>query len=316
MKIVVLDAKPLDVGDVSWDGLSALGQVTFYDQTKPSETQDRIKDANIVLTNKVQLRKEHINAAPTLQYVGVLATGYDVVDVVSCRDKNITVANVPGYSTPSTAQATIALLLELTQHIGLHAQAVLDGEWKDAGTFSYWKKPLVELESRTMVIVGYGAIGQRVGAIAQAMGMQIVAVSRDGAHDDQNVKRAPLSEALKMADVVSLHCPISRGAPPLIGQEQLALMKNDALLINTARGRLVDVEAVHQALGTGKLGGYATDVLEEEPPGENHILFGAPNCIVTPHLAWATLESRQRLIQMTIDNVRAFISGTPRHVVN
>jgi glycerate dehydrogenase len=317
MEIVVLDAKPLDAGDVSWDGLQDLGHVTLHPQTRPSEVVKRIEGAQVVLTNKVRLVVEDLEQASSLQYIGVLATGYDVVDVDAAKDRNMTVTNVPGYSTPSTAQATMALLLELTQGAGKHDAAVRNGRWRDEGTFSFWERPLIELENRIMFIVGLGAIGARVAQMATAFGMKVYAAKREGqASATGSTPRIELDEGLAMADVVSLHCPLTPKTTPLMDARRLACMKDDAILLNTSRGKLVDSIAVAKALHEGKLGGYAADVLDAEPPPNDHVLFSAPRCILTPHIAWATQESRQRLINMTVSNLQAFLSGHPVHVVS
>lgn len=317
MEIVILDARPLDAGDVSWAGLQDLGNVALHPQTASSEVAKRIEGVQVVLTNKVRLEAEHLSQASSLQYLGVLATGYDVVDLPAAQKQNIVVTNVPGYSTPSTAQATMALLLELTQGIGKHDAAVRAGKWREEGTFSFWEQPLLELENRAMLIVGLGAIGMRVAQMAKAFGMKVYAAKRDGKMDAAgSIPRIELEEGLAMADVVSLHCPLTPKTTPLIDEKRLACMKKTALLLNTARGRLVDVHAVARALQDGRLGGFATDVLDEEPPPDDHALFQAPRCIVTPHMAWATLESRQRLIDMAVSNIRDFISGKAKNVVS
>lgn len=319
MKIVVLDALPLDAHrDLDWSPLAALGSLTCYDQTSPDETATRVTEANAVYTNKVRLTAEHFALAPNLRLVSVLATGYDVVDVAAARERGVQVCNVPGYSTPSTAQTTIALLLELCHRTGHHARAVAEGEWQRRGLWSFWDQAPVELAGKTLSLVGYGQIGQRVAAISEALGMTVVTAvvpGREAATSAASYPRLPLENALRVADVVSLHCPLTPATRGLLNAERLALLKPSARVVNTARGPLVDEAAVAHALHEGRLAGYAADVLSTEPPAPDNPLLSAPNCIITPHFAWASRESRQRLLEESVQNLRAFLTGSPRNVV-
>ncbi|GAB4456020.1 MAG: D-2-hydroxyacid dehydrogenase [Armatimonadaceae bacterium] len=324
MKIVVLDSMPLDAeGDLNWLPLQELGELTRHPQTRPGEVAERIRDADAVFTNKVRLSADHFAEAPNLRLVSVLATGYDIVEVAAARQRGITVCNVPGYSTPSTAQTTIALLLELCHRTGDHAQGVRDGAWIKAGIWSWWQQTPVELDGKTLLIVGYGAVGKRVGQIAEALGMTVIAAQlpgRDsGSSEGRTVQRVPLEDALPLADVVSLHCPLTPETRELMNQERLARMKPGAFLLNTARGGLVADYAVRAALETGRLGGYGADVLGVEPPPSDHPLLSAPyppNCLITAHFAWASFASRSRLLADSIQNLRSFLAGTPQNVVS
>lgn len=318
MNITVLDAKPLDDGDLDWTPLRAMGQVTLHPGTRPEELAARVADADVVYTNKVPLRADAFDAAPRLKLVSVLATGYDVVDIPAARARGVTVCNVPAYSTASTAQTTIALLLELCHRAGAHSDAVHAGEWSRSPTFSFWKHPLVDLEGKTLLIIGMGAIGRRVAAVAGAFGMRIIAAQLPGreAGADEAFARLPLDEALPLADVVSLHCPMTPQTRGLIDAARLARFKTGALLVNAARGPIVDDVAVRAALESGRLSGFAADVLSSEPPPADHPLFGAPNCILTPHIAWATPDSRRRNLEISVQNLRVFLQGTPQNVVS
>lgn len=317
MNITVLDARPLDDGDLDWEPLRALGQVTLHPGTRPEDIAARIDDADVIFTNKVPLRAAAFEAATRLKLVSVLATGYDIVDISAALTRGVTVCNVPAYSTASTTQTTIALLLELCHRAGAHSEAVHAGEWSRSPTFAFWKYPLLDLEGKTLLVVGTGAIGRRVAAVAEALGMKIIAArlpGREAASDDKWM-RMPLDEALPLADVVSLHCPMTPQTRGLMSAERLAQLKKGALLINAARGPIIDENAVRAALDSGWLGGFAADVLASEPPPANHPLFGAPNCILTPHIAWATPDSRRRNLDISVQNLRAFLDGTPQNVV-
>ncbi len=319
LKIVVLDALPLDAeGDMDWSPLREMGELILYPQTQPDETAGRIAGASAILTNKVRLTADYFANAPTIRLVSVLATGYDIVDVVAARNHGVTVCNVPGYSTPSTAQATIALLLELCHYAGDHAIRVREGGWTEANAWSFWLRSPVELAGKTLLIVGLGAVGRRVGRIAEAMGMQVFAAQLPGRETTgtADIPRVLLEEALPRADVISLHCPLTPETHGLMNTERLAQLKSGAFLINTARGALVEDAAIVAALESGHLGGYAADVLSIEPPLANHPLFSAPRCIVTPHSAWASHASRSRLLAESIENLRSFHAGLPRNVVS
>ena len=319
MRIVVLDGHTLDPGDLGWDGLSRLGDLTVHARTDPAEIAARAAGAEVVLTNKTRLGSAQLAALPDLRYVGVLATGYDVVDVAAASKQGVTVTNVPAYGTESVAQATFALLLELANHVGLHAEAARDGRWSQSPDFSYRERPMRELAGSTLGIVGYGRIGQAVARIARAFGMHVLATpsrSAPSGAGGSDVEVVPLDALLARADVVSLHCPLTPETTRLIDAPRLALMKTDALLLNTARGGLIDEPALRAALEQGALGGAGLDVLSVEPPPGDHVLLSAPRCLITPHLAWATLQSRRRLLDAAVDNVRAFLAGQPRNVVD
>jgi len=323
MKITVLDARPMDAGDLDWTPLRALGDLTLHERTAPDDVNERIADADIVYTNKVRLSADAFAAAPRLKLVSVLATGYDVIDLDVAREHGVTVCNVPGYAASSVAQTTIALLLELTNRVGAHAEAVRAGAWSEAGIWSFWRSPLVELAGKTLVVVGLGAIGGRVAGIARTLGMEVVAARLPGrgasgrsGRSAGPFPRLPLDEALARADAISLHCPLTPETRQLINAERLARIKPTAFLVNTARGALVDEAALATALHGNRLAGYAADVLSVEPPPPDNPLLSAPNCLVTPHFAWASREARQRLLDASVENLRAFLAGRPQNVVS
>lgn len=317
MKIVILDGHVLNPGDLSWDGFRALGEITVYERTAPEESVARIGDAPYVITNKVLITREVMDACPTLRYVGVLATGYNVVDIAEANRRGIVVTNIPAYSTPSVAQMAIALLLEVCLHVGAHSQSVHAGDWTACRDFSYWHYPLIELSGKTMGIIGFGSTGQATARVAQALGMRILVHTRTQ-HPELltgDMRFATLEELLSQSDVVSLHCPLTDATQHLICEKSLAHIKRGAIVINTGRGPLVDDGAVRRALEDGTLSAYAADVLTVEPPREGNPLLGAPNCILTPHIAWAPLESRTRLMNTAVSNLRAYLEGTPQNVV-
>ncbi len=313
MRIVILDAFASNPGDVSWAELEQFGELTVYDRTAPEETLDRIADADIVLLNKAPLRAEVLRQCPKLKLISVLATGYNIVDIAAARELGITVCNVPGYSTGAVAQMTFALLLELTQHVGLHSAAVHAGQWQNSPDFCFWNAPLTELAGKTMGLIGYGAIGQAVATIAKAFGMELLVTSRTPKNIDGFVN---LQELLERSDIVSLHCPQTTENLHMLNAETIAQMKDGALLINTARGGLVDEQAVADALVSGKLGGYAADVVSKEPICASNPLLTAPNCVLSPHVAWAPKETRLRLHSITAENIRKYLAGQPQNVVN
>jgi glycerate dehydrogenase len=316
MKIVVLDAHTLNPGDLSWAGLERLGECVIHDRTPAEAIIERARGAEIVLTNKTRLTRAELAALPVLRYVGVLATGYDVVDARAAAERGITVTNVPAYGTASVAQHTFALLLELAQHVGLHAEAARSGRWTASGEFAYWERPLLELSGLTLALVGLGAIGQAVARIGTAFGMRVIAASSKPAPPaGLELELVALRAAFERADVLSLHCPLTPDTRQLVNAERLAWMKPSALLINTARGGLIDEAALRTALEQDRLAGAALDVLSVEPPPRDHPLLAAPRCLVTPHQAWATRASRERLLDTAVGNVAAFLAGTPRNVV-
>jgi glycerate dehydrogenase len=317
MKIVVLDGYCLNPGDLSWDALRQFGEVEVYDRTPPAEAAARAHGAAIVLTNKTPLPAGTLARLPELKYIGVLATGYNVVDVDAARGQGITVTNIPTYGTASVAQFVFALLLELCHNVRLHADAVRSGEWSRNADWSFWKSPLVELEGKTMGVIGFGRIGRGVGRIADAMGMRVIAndTYQGDAPDWQGFRWATVEELLRESDVVSLHSPLLPDTQGMIHARTLALMKPSAFLINTSRGGLVVDGDLADALNAGRLAGAGLDVLTVEPPSETNPLLGARNCLVTPHIAWATREARARLMDAVIGNISGFLNGTPRNVI-
>lgn len=313
MKIVILDAYASNPGDLSWDELAEFGDLTVYDRTRPEEVAERIDGAEIVLLNKTPLCAEAIENAKALRMVGVLATGYNIVDVAAAERCGVTVCNVSGYSTHAVVQMTLALLLECTQQVGLHNAAVHLGEWEKSPDFCFWKTPLTELLGKTLGIVGFGAIGQAVATAAKALGMRVIYTARNPRDDEDYVN---LETLLRRADVVSLHCPQTAENLHMIDEKTIEKMKDGAILINTARGGLVDEAAVAAALRSGKLSYYAADVVSKEPIEGKNPLLTAPNCILTPHIAWAPRQTRERLHRIAAENVRAFLSGKPQNVVH
>jgi glycerate dehydrogenase len=316
MNIVVLDGFTLNPGDLSWDGLQSLGTCMIHERTPAAEVVARAADAEIILTNKTPVTSAAMGLLPKLRYIGVLATGYNIVDVDAACAQKIVVTNVPTYGTRSVAQMTFAHLLELAQHVSHHAQTVREGRWTRSADFCYWDFPLIELEGLTMGIVGFGRIGREVAALARAFGMRALA------HDNFLSQPAPaevelveLNELFQRIDVVSLHCPLTPETRNLVNAERLALMKPSALLINTSRGPLIDEPALATALNAGKLAGAGLDVLAVEPPVADNPLLHARNCLVTPHIAWATRSARSRLLDIAVDNIKKFLAGQPQNVV-
>ena len=316
MKITILDGTPLNPGDLSWDALRELGEVTVHQRTAPAEVAERIKGADAVLTNKVKLNAEHFADAPNLKYVGETATGFDNIDVQAARENGVTVCNVPSYSANFTAQTTVALLLELCHHVGSHASDVAAGAWSKSPDFSFWNYDLIDLENKTLVILGMGTIGNRVAKIGDALGMRVIAAQSPGRDYDADSMHIPLTDALPRADVVSLHCPLKPETRELVNAEFLGQMKSSALLVNTARGALIDEAALARALEQGTIAGFAADVLSAEPPSTDNPLLGAKNALITPHIGWASPQARARCLQTSIENLRAFAAGQPRNVVS
>ncbi len=318
MKIVVLDGHALNPGDLSWEPLSTIGELQVFDRTPTDQVVAHAHDAEIVFTTRTRLPAQILRELKKTRYVGVLFTGYDVVDVKAARELNITVTNIPTYATSSTAEFTFALLLELCHHVGLHGEATRAGEWSRSRDFSFWKTPLVELAGKTMGIVGLGRIGQRAAEIALAFEMRVIAAdeARSAVPDWPNFRWCEVDELLSQADVVSLHCPLLPQTQGIINSRSLALMKPSSFLINASRGPLVVEQDLADALNNGRLAGAAVDVLSSEPPSPDNPLLRARNCIVTPHIAWATKEARTRLLNIAVANVRAFLDGHPVNVVN
>lgn len=315
MNIVVLDGYTLNPGDLSWSPLQALGNLTVHERTPPQAVLARAAGAPALLTNKTVLSADIIAALPELRYIGVLATGYNVVDLAAARSRGIVVTNIPSYGTYSVAQWTIALLLECACQVGRHTAAVCEGQWSAQPDFCCRQTPLLELAGLTMGLIGVGAIGSRVAQIAAALGMTVIGHDPAG-RVPAGVKAVSLEELFGQADVVSLHCPLTPATRHVINREHLALMKPTALLINTARGDLVDEAALAAALNSGRLAGAALDVLSVEPPPADHVLIRARNAIVTPHVAWATSAARSRLLNTAVDNLRHFLDGKPVNVVS
>lgn len=307
--LVVLDGHTLNPGDLSWEPLQALADCRIHNRTSAADILARSAGARLLLTNKTPLTAATLAALPDVQYIGVLATGYNVVDVAAARARGIPVANVPAYGTQSVAQHVFALLLELTQHTGAHAASVRAGQWARSPDFCYWENPLIELAGKTLGIVGSGRIGSAVARIAEAFGMTVVFARRAGG-------RAELEAVLRQSDVISLHCPLTDDTRHLINATTLGWIKPTALLLNTSRGPLIDEPALADALNQGRLAGAGLDVLSTEPPPAGHPLFTARNCLITPHIAWATAAARRRLLTTAVDNVRAFLAGRPVNVVN
>jgi glycerate dehydrogenase len=316
MRIVVLDGYTLNPGDLSWEPLKQLGDCELFDRSAPQEIVPRLQNAEATFTNKVVIGREAMVKLPNLRYIGVTATGFNIVDVAGAKERGITVTNVPAYGTDSVAQATIALLLELTNHVGHHAQTVRDGRWNKCPDFCCWDYPLVELAGLTLGIVGYGRIGAQVGKIAQAFGMRVIAAVHHAKDLEPSVRAVDLETLLRESDVVSLHCPLTAETKGLINHERLALMKPSAFLLNTSRGPLIVEEDLAEALHTKRIAGAGLDVLTIEPPVTQNPLFTAPNCFITPHQAWATRAARQRLMTVAVENLRNFITGTPQNVVS
>ena len=316
MNIVILDGYTANPGDLSWQGLEEIGEVTVCDRTKADETVARAADADIVLTNKVIISREIIAQLPRLKYIGVLATGYNVVDIEAAHERGITVTNVPAYSTESVAQMVFAHLLTVTNRTEHYAIENRNGRWTKNPDFCYWDFPHMELAGKTFGIVGLGNIGRRVAEIATAFGMHVKALTSKSADAlPANIEKATLESILSTSDVLSLHCPLTDKTRHLINRETLRQMKPTAILINTGRGPLVDDQAVADALSGGRLAAFCADVLTEEPPKADNPLLKQPNAYMTPHIAWASKEARVRLVQVATDNVRAFINGRPQNMV-
>ena len=312
VKIVVLDGYTENPGDLSWQEFQKLGEMEIYDYTSNDEICSRIVDAEVVLTNKTPLSHESIERANKLRYIGVLATGYNVVDVETATQRGIIVTNIPTYGTYSVAQYVFALLLEICHHVGHHAQAVKAGRWTKCRDFCFWDYPLIELYGKTMGIIGYGRIGKQTAEIAHAFGMHVLAYDKYA--DADNI--VELDELYKKSDVISLHCPLTKDNALMINNEAISKMKTGVILVNTSRGALVDEDALARALKTGKVYAAACDVVSSEPIQQDNPLLNVDNCLITPHIAWASQDSRQRLMDIAVDNLKAFLSGEAQNAVN
>lgn len=320
MKIVILDGYTENPGDLSWDGFRALGDLTVYDRTPQdniAEITSRIGSAEIVITNKTPLTRQVIEACPSIRYIGVLATGYNVVDVDAARERSIPVTNIPDYGTTAVAQFAMALLLEVCHHIGHHSDAVHAGRWENSADFCFWDYPLIELAGKTIGLIGFGRIGQATARAASALGMHVLAY--DAYESDAGRALASyvsLDDLLVQSDVISLHCPLTSETEGIINKDSIARMKDGAIIINTARGPLINEADLAEALNSGKLAAAAVDVVSREPIVGSNPLLQAKNCIITPHIAWASKESRARLMDVAVENLAAYLRGEPRNVVN
>lgn len=320
MKIVILDGYTENPGDLSWEKLGELGDLTVYDRTPvddQAEIIQRIGDAEIVISNKTPITKDVIDACPNMKFIGLLSTGYNVVDYKYAGEKGIPVTNIPDYGTAAVGQFTIALLLEICHHIAHHSQTVYDGKWTCSADFCYWDYPLIELDGKTMGIIGFGRIGRRTAKIAKAMGMNILATdSRPCPQGEALATYVDLDTLLKNADVIALHCPLFPETRGIINKESIAKMKDGVILLNTSRGPLLVEEDVAEALNAGKIAAAGMDVVSREPITADNPLLSAKNCFVTPHIAWASKESRQRIMDCAVKNVKAYLAGKPVNVVN
>ena len=321
MKIVILDGYTENPGDLSWEGLEKLGDLTVYDRTSLTDVQeviDRIGDAEIVFTNKTPMPREVFDTCTNIRYVGVLATGYNVVDVDAAKEKNIPVCNIPTYGTAAVGQFAIALLLEICHHVGHHDKAVHEGRWENNPDWCFWDYPLIELDGKVMGIIGYGRIGQATGRIAQALGMKVLAYDayRNPALESETCQYTDLDEVLAKSDVIALHCPLFSETEGMINRESIAKMKDGVIILNNSRGPLIVEKDLAEALNSGKVAAAGLDVVSTEPiKGENPLLK-AKNCILTPHISWAPKESRQRLMDIAVDNLEAFLRKEAQNVVN
>jgi glycerate dehydrogenase len=312
LKIVILDGYTENPGDLSWEGFEKLGELKVYDRTPADKIIDRIGDADIVYTNKTPISRETLAACPSVKFIGVLATGYNVVDVAAAKERGIPVANIPTYGTAAVAQMTMALLLEVCHHVGAHSESVFAGEWTESPDFCYWKYPLIELAGKTMGIIGYGRIGRAAGDMAKAFGMEVIAYDSFVKADES----VSLDELFTRADVISLHCPLFPETEGIINSESIAKMKDSVIIINTSRGPLINEQDLADALNGGKVYAAAVDVVSAEPIKADNPLLKAKNCIITPHIAWAPKESRQRLMDIAVENLSSFLAGSPINIVN
>jgi glycerate dehydrogenase len=314
MQIVITDGYTLNPGDLSWAPLETLGEVTYHDRTTPDEVVRRCREANVIVTNKTSVTEEVMAAASQLRLIAVTATGYNIIDVEAAKRRGIVVSNVPEYGTFSVAQHTFALLLELTNQAGVHSRSVREGEWVKSIDWCYSRAPLIELKDKVLGIVGLGRIGLQVAKIAQAFGMNVI--YHRGKSETSDLRAVSLEDLFRESDVISLHCPLRADNREFVNAALLSRMKPTAFLINTSRGPLIHEQNLADALRNGVLGGAALDVLSLEPPKENNPLLSAPNCIITPHNAWVSVEARKRILQTTVENVKAFLAGRPINVVS
>lgn len=316
MKIVVLDGYTCNPNDLSWDMFEKLGELTVYDRTKPNEVLQRAKDADVLITNKTVLNKEIISQLTLVKYIGVIATGYNVVDVAAAKEKGIVVTNVPGYSTASVAQHVFSLLLEITARVGHHDQTVKSGRWSSSLDFCYWDYPLMELADKTFGVLGYGRIGKQTAVIAKAFGMNVIAYDRGRTNHDGIVEKVSLPQLFTQSDIISLHVPLSDDTREIINKNSLSMMKEGVILINTSRGPLINESDLAQALLSKKVKAAGLDVLTQEPPAADNPLIPLDNCLITPHIAWAPIEARERLLHIAADNLKKFQEGIEQNRVN
>jgi len=312
-----LDAHSINPGDLSWDGLKALGEFVEYERSTPDEVVERAKDADVVLTNKVAIREKEMSRLPRLKYIGVMATGYNTIDLEAARKRGIIVTNIPAYSTDSVAQMTFAQILNITNRVDHYAVLNRQGKWSSNPDFCYWDNQLHEIAGKTLGIIGLGNIGMKVAAIAKCFGMDVFAyTSKNSADLPAGIQKTTLEGLFAVSDILSLHCPLTPETREIINRESIGMMKPGAIVINTGRGPLVNEQDVADALASGQLGGYGADVMCEEPPRADNPLLCQPNAFITPHVAWATIAARRRLVDICVENVKAFIEGHPIHVVN
>lgn len=316
MKIVVLDGFALNPGDLSWENLKELGEYVIYDRTKPEEVYHRVLGAEAIITNKVVISQSLMERLPDLKYIGVTATGYNVVDIRAAVERNIVVSNIPAYSTESVAQLVFSHILNVANRVELHANSVKNQEWSKNPDFSYWKSPQMELSGKTLGIVGFGRIGRKVSEIGQAFGMKIIFQNRSNITEVPSViSQTSLAEVFSQSDFISLNCPLTAENSGFVNQKLIKTMKHSAVLINTGRGGLINEPDLADALNSGQIAAACLDVLSTEPPSATNPLISARNCFITPHMAWATFEARQRLITVTFENLKRFISGVPQNMV-
>lgn len=321
MKIIVLDGYTLNPGDLDWKGLETLGECTVYDRTSLTDIEEvieRIGDADIVYTNKTPLPEKVFEECRNLKFVGVLATGYNVVDIAAAKKKNIPVANIPTYGTAAVGQFAIALLLEICHHIGYHSKVVHEGKWAENPDWCFWDYPLIELDGKTMGIIGYGRIGQATGKIAQALGMKVLAYdsNKNKELESDICSYADLDELFAASDVIALHCPLFPETEKIINKSTIAKMKDGVIILNNSRGQLIEEEDLAEALNSGKVMAAGLDVVSAEPIKNNNPLLSAKNCLITPHISWAPKESRKRLMDIAVSNLQEFLNGTPKNIVN
>lgn len=314
MKITILDGNALNPGDLSWEPIKSFGELTVYPRTPEDKVIERIGDSDAVLLNKINITEEILSACPNLKYIGVQATGYNVIDLEACKKHGVTVTNVPAYSTAGVAQLVFSFICEFADRVQLHSDSVMAGDWVKSPDFCYWKTPLTELEGKTLGIYGYGNIGERVARIAKAFGMKVIACTRTPKPQIENP--VDFDTLISQSDFITLHAPLTDKTKFIINKDSLAKMKKTAILINTARGLLVDEKDVREALDAGTIAGYACDVVSEEPMKADNPLLGAKNCLITPHIAWAATETRQRLLNVVIENLKAYCEGKPQNVVS